>query len=162
MNVGNMAERSSTPLIREHEVGSTPTVTTMNTKDKGDISEAAILAKLVKSGKTVLTPWGDNKRYDLAIDNGGKLERIQCKTGHINKGCIVFHTSSCATGRGGDIKCKSYRGDADKFAVYCPENDKTYIIPVSECGVSHCSLRLDEPLGGNKKYIKWAKNYEYE
>src|SRR5947207_473641 len=53
-----------------------------NPTGKGKTSEAVILAALVRLGKSVLIPWGE-ERYDLALDEGGRLVRIQSKTGHI-------------------------------------------------------------------------------
>ena len=52
----------------------------MNTKDVGDKTVAMVLAALVRKGKTLLLPFGDNRRYDLAVDEGGRLVRVQCKT----------------------------------------------------------------------------------
>jgi PD-(D/E)XK endonuclease len=54
----------------------------LNPTGKGKTTEAVILATLVKLGKSVSILWGE-ERYDLALDEGGRLMRIQCKTGHI-------------------------------------------------------------------------------
>jgi len=48
----------------------------MSTKDIGNISEVMVLAALTRTGCSVLRPFGDNLRYDLAIDDGGKLIRV--------------------------------------------------------------------------------------
>ena len=47
----------------------------MDTKLKADISEHAVIAKLLKLGFKVLKPVGDWLPYDLALDLGGKLLR---------------------------------------------------------------------------------------
>src|ERR1051326_6810435 len=60
-----------------------------NPTGKGKTSEAVILATLAQLGKSILIPWGE-ERYDLALDEGGELVRIQCKTGHIRDGCVCF------------------------------------------------------------------------
>lgn len=65
----------------------------MNTTKRGDISTAKILARFVELGYAVLVPWG-SARYDLALDMGDKFIRVQCKTGRLRKGCIVFSTVS--------------------------------------------------------------------
>ena len=62
-----------------------------NPTSKGKASEAVILPAPVRLGKRVLMPWGE-ERYDLALDEGGTLVRIQCKTGHIRDGCVCFKT----------------------------------------------------------------------
>src|SRR5438477_7141632 len=51
-----------------------------NPTSKGKTSEAVILAVLASLGKHVLIPWGE-ERYDLALDEAGRLVRIQCKKG---------------------------------------------------------------------------------
>lgn len=40
-----------------------------HTDKTGDISEAAIITRLLQSGYVVLTPYGKNHRYDLVIED---------------------------------------------------------------------------------------------
>src|SRR5437588_9066641 len=93
-----------------------------NNKTKGERSEAIIIAKLLEVGYGVLTPFGDNRRYDLVIEDAdGNFYRVQCKTGRSNGEYIEFapaslyyHTRAGRTTHGS----KSYRGQIDYFAVY--------------------------------------------
>ena len=57
----------------------------INPTARGKRSEATILAKLLEAGSSVLIPWGE-ERYDVALDVGGRLVRIQCKTGALRDG----------------------------------------------------------------------------
>jgi hypothetical protein len=125
----------------------------------GEISEAAILVELLKSGETILTPFGDNQRYDLVLDRDGTFVRVQCKTGILRNGVIKFNTCSSSSHRtnGGN---RDYRGQADLFAVYCHETDKVYLIPVDDAPRTGMSLRV-EPTANNSKNVKWAKDYEF-
>ncbi len=51
-----------------------------HTDKTGDISEAAIITRLLQSSYVVLTPYGKNHRYDLLIEDAeGQYWRIQCK-----------------------------------------------------------------------------------
>jgi PD-(D/E)XK endonuclease len=50
-----------------------------NTKRTGEISEAAFLHKAVSLGFKVTKPWGDSERYDLVVDSGKRLWRVQVK-----------------------------------------------------------------------------------
>jgi hypothetical protein len=62
-------------------------------KRVGDISQAKVMAALVAAGKAVLFPFGENTRYDLVIDEGGRFVRLQCKTGRLGaRGGIKFST----------------------------------------------------------------------
>ena len=51
----------------------------------GDRSTLAIMIALQSAGYTVLLPFGENTRYDLVIDDGARLARVQCKTGRLRK-----------------------------------------------------------------------------
>lgn len=111
----------------------------INTKVKGDITEAMVAARLLQFGVAVLKPFGDNQRYDLVTDDGTKFTRVQCKTGRLRNGCIEFNTKS--VGYGG--KTTSYHGQVDVFGVYCQEVDKVYIVPIEDCGTSNKKLRYE-------------------
>ncbi len=68
-----------------------------HTDKTGDISEAAIVARLLQSNYIVLTPYGKNHRYDLVIEDAdGIFWRIQCKTGWLDaeETVIVFAPAS--------------------------------------------------------------------
>lgn len=127
-------------------------------KSKGQRSEGFILAALLKSGKTVLVPFGDNQRYDLVIDSGAKgFVRVQCKTGRLRGGAVVFNASSTHDHR--NKKTRDYRGQADVFGVYCPDNDQIYIVPVSDVGTRIAHLRLTASKNNQLNKIRFADLY---
>lgn len=129
----------------------------MNTKDVGDISEAQVLAAFLRSGETILMPFGDNKRYDLVLDRGGQFVRVQVKTGRIRNGAVHFKT--CSSDRDARVAC--YLGEADLFAVYCPGNHRVYVIPVEVCGLRECTLRLEPEKSRQYAGVRAAADYEY-
>ena len=107
----------------------------------------------------MLVPFGDNSRYDLVVEQDGKFTRIQCKTGKLKRGAIVFAVASSQYHRGG--KRRSYRGQVDAFGVFCPDNAKTYIIPIDDLPiVREGKLRLASPKNSQVKGIRWATQYE--
>jgi len=131
----------------------------MNSKAVGEVSQGQILAALLKQGDVVLIPFGDNQRYDLVIDREGEFLRVQCKTARItNKGQLTFDVCSSYKHRGKGTK--DYKGDADFFAVYSPDLNKCYWIPVQECGTSQVFLRLTEAKNKQSKRVRWAKDFE--
>ncbi|KKL71296.1 hypothetical protein LCGC14_2096380 [marine sediment metagenome] len=130
----------------------------MNTKAIGEISQACIMASLLKAGYAVLTPYGDNLRYDLVIEKGGEFFRVQCKTGRLDKGAIVFPTASSYRHRNGSNR--HYRGQIEYFAVYYPDNDTTYLVPVDEVGVSTAALRLEAPKNNQVKNVRFAETFK--
>ena len=130
----------------------------MNTKAVGDISQAFVTAALLRSGKIILIPFGDNQRYDLVSDGPDGFKKIQVKTGRLINGAIRFRSCSSYAHRG--RARKSYKGDADLFGVYCPDNDKCYIIPVDDVGDSMVSMRISSTRNNQSKKVRLASEYE--
>lgn len=70
---------------------------TSNKKALGERSQVFIIFKLLEHGYHVLTPYGDNTRYDLVIEDAdGTFWRVQCKTGWLesNGAYIEFKAAS--------------------------------------------------------------------
>ena len=63
-------------------------------KDVGDRATLAVALALHATGRRVLLPFGENVRYDLAIDGGGVIERVQCKSAVLHDGVVWFRTTS--------------------------------------------------------------------
>ena len=113
----------------------------------GNVTEAAVLAALVKLGHQVLIPFGDAHSYDLAVDPGeGPLIRVQCKTGRLKGTCVDFNCCSTDHGRGR----QSYVGRADVFGVFCPAIERVFMVPVEDAAGFVTRLRL-EPARNNQK-----------
>ena len=123
----------------------------------GNVSEAKILAALVEAGYVVSKPFGDGCKYDYVIDDGKTLRRVQCKTGRLKNGCVVFNAYSVAGNSNG--KRQGYTDLADLFAVYCPGNSQVYLVPVVEVGVGGILLRIEEPQNNQQKRVRWAREY---
>ena len=129
-------------------------------KTVGERTEAIVLAELLKAGYVVLLPFGDNQRYDMVVDDGGKFLRIQCKTARLisNGGVLYFKTCSTYAHRGRPTR--GYRGEADLFGVYAPELGKVYLIPVDDVGESAASLRVTPARNGQTNGVRLAEQYE--
>jgi hypothetical protein len=117
-----------------------------------------ILAELVKRGHVVLTPFGANHRYDLVLDCGDRFLRVQCKTGRLRGGVILFPTRSTQSNTL-RVRWRDYRGDIDVFIVFCPDTGGFYAVPVEEAA-SGGSLRLTPPKNGQTHHVRWAADYE--
>src|SRR5438128_12696179 len=98
-----------------------------NPTSRGKTSEAVILAALARLGKHVLIPWGE-ERYDLALDEGGRLVRIQCKTGVLRKACIVFQT--CFPDALRPLAEGRYVAQLDTLGVYWLELNMCYLTTI--------------------------------
>jgi len=122
-----------------------------------------VLARLVQLGYQCLIPWGHDHRYDIAIDEDGKLVRIQCKTARysLEGGCIEFNTNITYARVGGKPHImKGYKGEADYFGVYSPDTGKVYLVPVDDAPDREARLRLYPTKNNQAKSVRWAKDYE--
>jgi hypothetical protein len=130
-------------------------------KDVGDRSTLAIMLALRSAGYHVLIPFGENIRYDLVIDDGDRLARVQCKTGRLCKGAVVFHTvSSYAHHPSPKSVKRDYVGDVDFFAVYCRETSGIYLMPIGEAPSRVGSFRVDPPRNNQWRKVRLAADYE--
>jgi hypothetical protein len=129
---------------------------------KGQISEAAITARLLQAGYIVLTPYGGTQRYDLVIEDAdGKFWRIQCKSAWIDDdGTVLKFDTANHNVTGTKRDWRHYRGQCDYFAVYSAEIGKVYLVPVDEVGATRAHLRLEPSKNKQEKHVRWAKDYE--
>lgn len=112
----------------------------MNSKTKGNVTEAIIISEFVKRNIPVLLPFGDNERYDIVIQLNGIFKRVQCKTARRVKNSLRFECCSSQTHRG---KRKiSYKGEIDYFAIYSPEFNITALIPIEDTPNFGMSLKI--------------------
>ncbi|MBO0795167.1 MAG: hypothetical protein J2P36_30085 [Ktedonobacteraceae bacterium] len=128
-----------------------------HTDRTGDISEAAIITRLLQVGYEVLIPFGKNHRYDLIIENSeGKLWRVQCKTGWLNKERSAI---KCATASSYNHTVKNkgwrhYRGQVDYIAIHVEQLGKVYFVPVDEVGTTQVVLRLNPTKNNQEKNVR--------
>lgn len=121
----------------------------------GNQTEGLVLAALLQAGHSPLLPFGDGHRYDLAFDDNGTLQRVQCKTGRIFRGSVIFNTMS-HTGH----QRKPYDDEVDFFGVYCPDTNDVYLVPIDDvAGLKMASLRVDPARNNQAKGVRWAKDY---
>ena len=137
-----------------------------NHKEMGERSEAIVIGRLVYAGYTVLKPYGENQRYDFVIEDADKcFSRVQCKTAWLSKNQknLLFNTCSnhyAYTWQKSAMTRKHYRGEAEYFAIYSPDFDKVYLLPIEHVGVNQGTLRLEPTLNHQGKHIHWAQEYE--
>jgi hypothetical protein len=131
-------------------------------KEIGDRSTLAAMLGLKAAGYAILIPFGENTRYDLVVDDGTSLARVQCKTGRLRDGSIDFPvTSTYGHHRNPATARRGYRGEVDFFAVYCPDTAGVYLVPISQVTTSATvKLRVEPPRNGQKKRIRHAAAYE--
>ena len=131
-------------------------------KDVGDDSTLAIMLALKRAGFRILMPFGENTRYDLVTDDGSNLRKVQCKTGRLRAGAVIFATCShYAHHPNPKLPRRDYQGQIDDFAVFCPSLGAVYLVPIEDLETTtYGTLRVDPPRNGQRKRIKFAAAYE--
>jgi len=136
----------------------------MNTKEKGDIAEYAVVAEALKRGFNVLIPIGDRLPYDLVIERNGKFIRIQVKwawkdnSKDSGENSYAVSTRKSHTNSKGSIYSR-YDSDAFDFLIaYIEERNLFYVMPISFYLSRKSSIHLNpEP----KKYGRIPDSEEY-
>jgi PD-(D/E)XK endonuclease len=131
-------------------------------KTIGDRTTTAVMLALQEIGYAVLVPFGENTRYDLVIDDGVSLMRVQCKTGRLRLGSVIFRTcSSYGHHPNPKILRRHYGGQIDFFGVYCPETEGVYLIPIEHVpNEASAALRVLPTRNRQRHKIRWAAEYE--
>ena len=125
---------------------------------KGRITELKCELWFLEHGYVVSTP-DLPYQYDLLVDIGNKILKIQVKTcveetdgsGIIVKVCSMTHNSN------GYVR-RNYSADkVDYFMTYYKNN--CYLIPITDCGVRQKKLRSIPPVNGQTKGINFLEDY---
>jgi hypothetical protein len=129
-----------------------------DTKSVGDVSELVVALALARAGYLVSKPFGENARYDLVIDDGTTLSRVQVKTGRLRNGAILFNAYSSHSYRNG-IACKPYTSEIDFFGVFCSELGSVYLIPIADTARLSGTIRVYPTKNGQSSHVRWAQPY---
>lgn len=135
----------------------------MNTKDKGDISEAKALLEFSKRGIPVLIPWGDNLRYDMVIELNKTFYRVQVKTANEERnGAILCYTRS-STNHTSNKKLSTYEDDVDYFVFYNQKRDIIALVPIDVVNEKKTlSLRIEKPKNCAVKNVRYFEDYSFD
>lgn len=127
----------------------------------GDRTTLAVIAGLRSAGYDVLLPFGENTRYDLVIDDGGQLARVQCKTGRLREGAVRFNTcSSYAHHANPRTLSRDYLGQVDYFGVHCRETGGVYLVPIEDLQTKRsAALRVAPARNSQIRGIRPAAKY---
>lgn len=89
-----------------------------NPNVKGNIAEAAIALAAIKLGIPVLKPMNEHGRYDLGLEVGGGVKRVQCKWGRLadDGSVIVVRLSGSRLTPKGYLRTAYKRGEVDLVA----------------------------------------------
>lgn len=136
----------------------------MNSKEKGNIGESRVLFEFVSRGIQVSIPYGDNARYDLIADFGGRLNKIQvkyCDQTTDNDSVILPCASS--TNHTTNKHYTTYENDIDYFAFYIPKWDISLLVPIDDIGVNKSmTVRKTTTKNSQKSNIHLVQDYLFD
>lgn len=134
----------------------------LTTDQKGNIAELAIAFAARKLGIDVYWPLGEGGRYDLILDLGGRLNRVQCKWATRHGEVVIIRCYSCRRTADGLVRRGYSAEEIDVIAGYCLELDTCYLIPLEELGGQRVvQLRLGPTRNNQQRRIRWAREFEF-
>ena len=130
------------------------------TFDIGNEAEGIVLSHYIKAGLRVCIPFGTGCSYDLAVDIGTRIVKVQVKTATYENGCVRCKTRRRNAGYHRTMR-RYEEGEVDYFAIYCPQLNELYGMSVANAKVT-ASLRIEPTGNKQEQYIRWARNYSWE
>jgi hypothetical protein len=98
-----------------------------NFKKRGEWVELLFMAAASLHGYHVLKPWGDSLSYDVAVEQRGRLLRVQVKCSSHRKGGGYVGRLRRGGGMNGEQRYDST--EVDLFALYILQPQIWYLIP---------------------------------
>jgi hypothetical protein len=133
----------------------------LTTNQKGAIAEAAVIYECAKLRIPVAKPLAD-ERYDLILDMGSQLLRVQCKWAALRGHVVVVRTRTCRRARDGLIHRPYGADEIDAIAAFSPDTGKCYLLP-QDLSVNRgdVQLRLKPTRNNQSVGVRWARDYEF-
>lgn len=136
---------------------------TLDSKELGDLGELAFVLAASSKGLAVSKPFGDCRRYDLIVDSGRRLLRIQVKSVY-RRSREGPYKVNCSR-RIGTNRLSYTIAEIDYLAAYLAPDDLWYLVPISAILIRRTiSLYPDGPrrprtgLAGYEQYKEaWAQ-----
>ena len=112
----------------------------------GNKSESIVLSAYLDAGFTASLPFETGASYDLVVDAGSRLYKIQVKTAWISEGCVLYKSQRRQPGDGLTRRCYE-SGEVDFFVACCPTTGEIYAVPAENHGTQG-RLRLNPVKNG--------------
>jgi hypothetical protein len=135
----------------------------LTTDQKGAIAESAIVHTAIKLGAGVYRPVMEGGRYDLILEAGSKLLRVQCKWAPRHGDVVVVRCYSTRRAREGLRKRVYSEDEVDAIAAYCPELERCFLISSARFHRrTHVHLRVAPSRNNQSIGVNWADDYAFE
>lgn len=132
-----------------------------NPNHKGNVAELAIATEAARLGLSVLKPLTEHERYDLALDLGSLILRVQCKWATHDGDVVLIRVGGSRTSRRGYVRSTYREDEIDAVGAYCEVLDRCYLLPASMVAGRHAlSLRTSAARNNQRAAINFAAEYE--
>jgi PD-(D/E)XK endonuclease len=117
----------------------------------------------IKLGIDVYRPLTEGGRYDLILDIGPKLLRVQCKWAPLHGDVVVVRCYSCRRAREG-LRRRGYTAsEVDAIAAYCADLDRCFLIQAERFdGRLQLGSRVAPSRNNQRLGINWAEDFAFE
>lgn len=133
-----------------------------NTNHKGNLAEAAVVFHAARLGIPVSRPLFEHGRYDLVLDVGSRLLRVQCKWASRKGAVVQVQIAGSHLTPGGYVRRRYFGTEIDAIAAYCGELDRCYLLPMELVADKWTiQLRISPPKNGQRAGLNWATDYEF-
>lgn len=142
----------------------------MHTNVKGAIAEQKVVLRALEKGYVASKPVMDS-RYDLVVDDGRKLHRVQVKyangkSSHSDGAVQVHLTSWDHDGVSGHRNAKQQRtytrDEVDAIAIYIPKVDEVvWLEPEVFEGKRAITLRYEPSSNNQRKGIHFVEDFKW-
>jgi len=131
-------------------------------KQLGDTAELAVALDLRRRGYGIAFPFGEDCDYDLVVDRGGILERVQVKHTRSDGEVVIVRCRSQSLTNGKVRATKRYTASTiDWLAVYDATSTRCFYVPARELadGRAELRLRVTPARNGQRRGIRNAADY---
>ena len=132
----------------------------MNTLQKASESELAVAYELTKLKGLVSLPVTHNSQYDLIVDFGGKLSRIQVKRAYVHDKrkpqtlCVETRRIMAKHSGAKNVVAKKYDDDSyDYLIAHHPDSNRFWVIPFKICSKYSAQAYITTKV--NLKYVDY-------
>ena len=120
----------------------------INSKKQGDIGMCYAMTYYAKLGWTISVPVTDSQDYDLLVDNGNRLFKVQVKTTKCkaNSGNYTASLTTNGGNRSGTGKTKKFDDNSSDLLFILTDAGDCYSIPTSEISATTAVTLCDKYL----------------
>jgi PD-(D/E)XK endonuclease len=126
-----------------------------NPKERGEWAELQFMAAAAGHRLRVAKAWGDSARYDVVVESGGRLLRVQVKS-TVCRSKSSRRSYVCAVHP--NLKTQPYRRwEFDFLAAYVIPEDVWYIIPSRAVVKGNMGMIVLSPGNAKHKYGRYKE-----